>query len=41
MERALAGRDTGIPNFYCSEHSSVAEVWILFKEKSIGDDEAD
>ncbi len=41
MERALAGANTGIPDCCRSEHSSLAEVWVLSKEKSIGDDGAD
>jgi hypothetical protein len=41
VERALAGADTGILGLCGPEHSSVAEVWILSKEKSIGDDGAD
>ncbi len=41
MERALASADTGILGLCCPEHSSVAEVWILSQEKSIGHDGAD
>ena len=41
MEGALAGADTGILGFCCPEHSSVAEVWILSQNKSIGHDETD
>jgi hypothetical protein len=40
MEGTLAGADTGILGLCCPEHSSVVEVWILSKEKSIGDDGA-
>ena len=41
MERALAGADTGILDLCRPEHSSLAEVWILSEEKSIGNDGAD
>jgi hypothetical protein len=41
MEGALAGADTGIPNLCRPEHSSLAEVRILSKEKSIGNDGAE
>jgi len=38
---ALAGADTGIPNFCSPEHRGFAQVWILPEEKSIGIDGAD
>ena len=40
MERALAGADTGVSDFCCPEHPSLAEVRILSQEKSIGHDRA-
>jgi hypothetical protein len=41
MERALAGTDTAILGLCYPEHSSIAEIWILPQEKSIGHDGAD
>lgn len=37
----MAGTDTGILGLCRSEHSSVAEIWILSQDKSIGNDGAD
>jgi hypothetical protein len=38
VERALAGRDTGIPDFCRPKYTSVVEVWILPQDMPIGHD---
>jgi hypothetical protein len=41
VERALAGEDTGVFGLCSAEYPGLAEIWVLFQEKSIGHDGAD